>query len=120
MDDKYEIETPTAVMGARGTLYLVSIDQETGSNQSDVLEGTVAVTQNREGTQAAPIQLVTMGKTLRLVSLTDPLPENQVISQQELIKNTQPEILAKLINDLIERTEELVNTTQEQPVTPLR
>jgi len=41
IDDKYEVETPTAVMGVRGTLYLVSVDQTTGSTQSDVIDGTV-------------------------------------------------------------------------------
>jgi hypothetical protein len=113
IDDKYEVETPTAVMGVRGTLYLVSIDQKNGTTQSDVIDGSVGVTQNREGTQAAPVQLVTMGQTLRLVSLTEPLPDNKVINPQELIKNTQAEILVQLVNDIIERTNELATVTKE-------
>jgi len=56
IDDKYEVETPTAVMGVRGTLYLVSVDQDTGSTQSHVIDGAVGVSQNNEGTQAEPIQ----------------------------------------------------------------
>jgi antirestriction protein len=104
-------------MGVHGTLYLVCVDQVSGATQSDVIDGAVGVTQNMEGTQAAPIQVVTMGKTLKLVSLSEPLPENQVINQQELIKNTQPEILVKLINDVIERTQELANTTKVQQQT---
>ncbi|TGE31852.1 FecR domain-containing protein [Desulfosporosinus sp. Sb-LF] len=117
IDDKYEVETPTAVMGVRGTLYLVSIDQETGSTQSDVIDGTVGVTQNNEDTKAAPVQLVTMGQTLKLVSLTEPLPDKQAIDPQRLIKNTQPEILVHLINDITERTMELADKTKEQQKT---
>lgn len=67
IDDKYEVETPTAVMGVRGTLYLVTVDPQNGSTQSDVIDGVVGVGQNREKTQAAPIQLVTMGQTCRKV-----------------------------------------------------
>ena len=114
MDDKYEVETPTAVMGVRGTLYLVSVDPETGFTQSNVIDGAVGVTQNKEDTQATPIQLVTMGKTLKLVSLSDPLPDNQIIDQKGLIKTTQPEILVKLSNDIIERTKELIDNTKGQ------
>jgi len=112
MDDKYEVETPTAVMGVRGTLYLVSVDQETGATQSNVIDGAVGVTQNNESSQSTQVQVVTMGKTLKLVSLTGPLPENQVINQQELIKTTQPEILVKIMNDIVVRTQELASTTK--------
>jgi len=114
MDDSYEVETPTAVMGVRGTLYLVSVNPENGETQGDVIEGVVGVTQNAEAAQAGPIQLVTMGQTLRLVSLAEPLPEHRVIDPQELIRTTQAEILVQLVNDIMERTKELAVLTKEQ------
>lgn len=114
IDDKYEVQTPTAVMGVRGTLYLVSVDSQSGSTQSDVIDGTVGVGQNREGTQAAPVQLVTMGQTLKLASLTEPLPNQKAINPQELIQNTESEILVQLVNDVIQRTQELTDQTKTQ------
>ncbi|HBV88205.1 MAG TPA: hypothetical protein DEF42_16495 [Desulfosporosinus sp.] len=114
MDDSYEVETPTAVMGVRGTLYLVSVNPENGATQGDVVEGVVGVTQNNEATQSAPIQLVTMGQTLRLVSLDEPMPEHQVIDPQELIRSAQAEILVQLVNDIMERAKDLTVLTQEQ------
>src|SRR5680860_1400584 len=100
-------------MGVRGTLYLVSVNPD-GATQGDVIDGVVGVSQNQESTQAAPFQLVTMGRTMRLISLAEPLPNQQVISPQDLIKNTQPEILVQLMNDIAERTNDLVKQTKEQ------
>lgn len=112
MDDRYEVETPTAVMGVRGTLYLVKVTN--GATQGDIVEGVVGVTQNKEGTQADPIQLVTMGQTFRLISSDDPLTDREVIDPQELIRTTPTEILVQLVKDILERAKELADLTKDQ------
>lgn len=106
VDDKYEVETPTAVMGVRGTLVLVRVNPADGETQSDVIEGVVGVT------QAGQTQYLTMG--YRLVSSDDLSPDQEVIDPQELIRTTPTEILVQLVKDIIERAKELAVLTEDQ------
>lgn len=113
IDDEYEVETPTAVMGVRGTLYLVSIDKESGATDSTVMDGIVAVRQNTDQDQSGQEQLVTMGKELEVKSLTAPLPESQDINKEELVGKTEPKLLVQVMTDVTARVNELLDKAKE-------
>ncbi|MBC2727352.1 X2-like carbohydrate binding domain-containing protein [Desulfosporosinus sp.] len=100
IDDDYEVETPTAVMGVRGTLYLVSIDPDSGITTVDVMDGTVAGTQNRQRTHSGQEYLVTMGEELVFDSLTGLLSGKQAINLQNLVENVEPNMLVQIVIDL--------------------
>jgi len=94
--DDYEVETPTAVLGVRGTLYYVSQDNRTGTGRGVVFEGQVNGQENnvrgiRRGHELFTGQEFEFGGT----------PGQQArigdIDQTRLIAQSRPRILSQIL-----------------------
>ena len=51
-DSSFEVETPTAVTGVRGTVFLVEVEEETKKTNVSVVAGTVGIGAKKEGALA--------------------------------------------------------------------
>ena len=71
VEDEYQIETPTTVMGVRGTLFLASVNPATGETTGSVMEGAVGVQQNTQSNAGQNEQLVPMGNSIQVPTNQD-------------------------------------------------
>ncbi|MFD2445149.1 chitobiase/beta-hexosaminidase C-terminal domain-containing protein [Bacillus sp. CGMCC 1.16607] len=103
INDKYDVETPTAVMGVRGTLFLVTADPVTGETKVSVLDGEVATEANTSGADAEE-QLVTLNEELSVMTSSELLSKKQDLDTIVFVKSTDSQILVKVITDVIEKS----------------
>ncbi|WP_102348180.1 DUF4073 domain-containing protein [Bacillus sp. Marseille-P3661] len=135
-NDEYDVETPTAVMGVRGTHFIVTTDPLTGQSSVTVLDGTVGVSQNSEqdsdsssGTSSGngptqPEQLVTFSQSLVTQSTQQPIPEAKTLDVKQLIEQVDPVIIVEIVQDLTnaikeaneqaKQAQQLFNNTKQQ------
>ena len=113
INDQYEVQTPTAIMGVHGTLYQVSVDQTNGATNTNVLDGIVAVTQNTDPTQSGDERFVSAGKTLDVVTDTEHLPEQQDLNLESLVSRTEPQMLVQMLADVTARIGELTDQAKQ-------
>ena len=119
VEDEYQIETPTAVMGVRGTLFLAAFDPSTGETTGSVMEGAVGVQQNSPGNEGQNERTVPMGSSIQISSPDqgegqgqgEP-PQPNPIDMNAIIENEDPSILAQIAQDTIERLQELQQQSQ--------
>ncbi|HHY73789.1 MAG TPA: hypothetical protein GX497_11355 [Bacillus bacterium] len=126
VNDEYDIETPTAVMGVRGTHFLVSTDPLAGKSSVSVLEGIVGVSQNIDsrnngsatnGNFSLAEQLVTINHTLVTATNQAAIPEAQLLDVGQLIGQVEPVVIVEIIQDLtrvIKETNEKALAAQKQ------
>jgi hypothetical protein len=108
----YDLETPTAIMGVRGTLFMVRTDAA-GSVYLDVLEGAVETESNGEPSQGSGSLLIPEGNALRVTD-SGIRPEGQKeVDLGELITGQSPEVLVYMLNDMVERSEDLAKAVDE-------
>ncbi|WP_157264525.1 FecR family protein [Paenibacillus oryzisoli] len=102
-DDEFEVETPTAVMGVRGTQFFVSVDPVSGKTKMAVGSGRVSastVTSSSEETQTTTITYVNPTQEISLDSRgeTNDLDlKVEFFDLEDFIKNASPEIIKELI-----------------------
>lgn len=114
----YEIVSPAAVMRAKGTLFLVSVDPVTGNTTGTVMEGTVGAQQNTMGNTGPQEQLVFMGSVIQVppsilqYSAPQPPPPPAPINMNTLVESQSPVILGNIALDVIERMQELQEQSQ--------
>ncbi|WP_235550495.1 FecR family protein [Paenibacillus sp. Soil750] len=102
-DDEFEVETPTAVMGVRGTQFYVSVDPVSGKTKMAVGSGRVSastVTSNSDETQTTTITYVNPTQEISLDSRdeTNDLDlKVEFFDLEDFIKNASPEIIKELI-----------------------
>lgn len=102
-NDEFEVETPTAVMGVRGTQFFVSVDPVSGKTKMAVGSGRVSastVTSNSDETQATTITYVNPTQEISLDSRdeTNDLDlKVEFFDLEDFIKNASPEIIKELI-----------------------
>lgn len=117
-DSKFDIKTPTAVMGVRGTQFLVAI--RTGATNVAVINGTVNVTNSFSGlsTAATPLTTVQVSQTL-----TPPAPQPLQLQSLDLftlqgIKDTGtiPQDLQQQLDQTIQEKQKLEESTPPPPV----
>ncbi|WP_246302966.1 FecR family protein [Paenibacillus plantarum] len=107
-DDEFEVETPTAVMGVRGTQFYVSVDPVSGKTKMAVGSGRVSastVTSNSDETQTTTITYVNPTQEISLDSRdeTNDLDlKVEFFDLEDFIKNASPEIIAELIRNKAE------------------
>lgn len=109
--DSYEVETPTAVMGVRGTLYLVSVD-ENGQVSVDVLEGAVAAGANNDPAGGGTSFLVGTGSSLN-VGASGQTGAQAPIDIATLVESVSPSVLVDIVNDIVERAQDIEQQTQQ-------
>ncbi|WNR43174.1 FecR domain-containing protein [Paenibacillus roseipurpureus] len=107
-DDEFEVETPTAVMGVRGTQFYVFVDPVSGQTKMAVGSGRVSastVTSNSDDTQTTTITYLnpTQQITMDGRNETDDLGlKVEFLDIDEFIKQASPEIIKELIQNKAE------------------
>ncbi|OCT11980.1 hypothetical protein A8709_29425 [Paenibacillus pectinilyticus] len=102
-DDEFEVETPTAVMGVRGTQFFVSVDPVSGKTKMAVGAGRVSastVTTNSDDTQSTTITYVNPTQQISLDSRdeTNDLDlKVEFFDLEDFIKQASPEIIKELL-----------------------
>lgn len=102
-EDEFEIETPTAVMGVRGTQFFVSVDPLTGKTKMAVGSGRVSastVTSNSDETQTTTITYLNPTQEITLDNreeTTDLDLKVEFLDLEEFIKQASPEIIKELL-----------------------
>ncbi|MHB8127112.1 MAG: hemoblobin-interacting domain-containing protein [Desulfitobacteriaceae bacterium] len=109
IDDQYEVETPTAVMGVRGTLYLVNVDGALGSSTVGVMDGAVADRQNQGEAEDSQEHIVFMGEELNQTIEGSASDKKQPINLNNIIAKVQPQIMTNVIKDVTSRAAELLS-----------
>ena len=103
-DDQYEIETPTAIMGVRGTLFLTGVDTERNESVA-VFDGSVGVTgldPKKEQEEA----VLNINEEYIIDHKSETPPEKKPVDIIRMIDFTDVDILIELITDIIEVAEE--------------
>ncbi|MEX1028611.1 MAG: FecR domain-containing protein [Paenibacillaceae bacterium] len=125
-DDEFEVETPTAVMGVRGTNLLIGVDPETGESKFYIASGEGNVSKKGEEDQGN-------GTTLNAneqIKLDDDTQSDDyddyknVADLDDLITNTSNAIIEAIVaskaaidkenEDYIEKLRNDTNSTQDQ------
>lgn len=102
-DDEFEVETPTAVMGVRGTQFFVSVDPVSGKTKMAVGSGRVSastVTTNADETQTTTITYLYPTQQISLDNrdeTTDLDLKVEFLDLEDFIKQASPEIIKELI-----------------------
>lgn len=101
--DEFEVETPTAVMGVRGTNVLTQVDPVTGRTSISVISGSVRTQSNTgSGTGGQPA-IIYPSQQFGLDSYDEPGDLNTMIGMidpSELIHNVSPQIIEAIIRSL--------------------
>lgn len=97
--DTFEVETPTSIMGVRGTQFYVSVSPVTGAHQTAVLSGVVRLAANR----LTPSATVSLYPEQQIV-VANPggsAIQHQVspVDVETLIRNASPAIIEAIIKD---------------------
>ncbi|CAM4308505.1 FecR family protein [Paenibacillus tarimensis] len=114
-DDQFEIKTPAAVMGVRGTHFAVSLDPWTNMVTTSSFSGTVAVT-----TPAVGDNLIYPSQMIAIL----PSPDERnvdyrigIIDPASLVKNADPAVIEALLRngaDIQEENDRLLSRDQEE------
>jgi hypothetical protein len=118
-NDRFEVETPTVVIGVRGTLFFVQIDDAAGSSKVVVLDGAVGVGGFSPAAQQEPEQIVALNQQFKVNSDPDPnnVPKKEALNAEELVNTVDSKMLVQIINDVIttiEENTEKAKTAKEQ------
>ncbi|WP_171690031.1 FecR family protein [Paenibacillus germinis] len=102
-DDEFEIETPTAVMGVRGTQFFVTVDPKTGAIKMAVGAGKVSASTVKNGADSTQKSTITYLYPTQQISLdsrdeTDDLSlKVDFLDLDDFIKDASPEIIKEII-----------------------
>ncbi|WP_171640346.1 FecR family protein [Paenibacillus phytorum] len=102
-DDEFEIETPTAVMGVRGTQFFVTVDPKTGAIKMAVGAGKVSASTVINGVDSSQKSSITYLYPTQQISLdsrdeTDDLSlKVDFLDLDDFIKDASPEIIKEII-----------------------
>jgi hypothetical protein len=102
-DDEFEIETPTAVMGVRGTQFFVTVDPKTGAIKMAVGAGKVSASTVINGADFTQKSSITYLYPTQQISLdsrdeTDDLSlKVDFLDLNDFIKDASPEIIKEII-----------------------
>lgn len=99
--DEFTLETPTAVMGVRGTHFIVGVDPLTGLTTATVAAGIVRTSTNTNDPKQQETKFVYPTQQVTVTNgPTTKLPSNVFISPidlQQLISNASPDVIRSLI-----------------------
>lgn len=109
IEDRYEVETPTMVMGVRGTLYLVSVDQN-GNVGVDVVEGAVAAGDNADAASGGTSFLLGTGNSLNTAHQSG---GRAPIDISTLVQSVSPLVLVHIVSDILERAQDIENEARQ-------
>lgn len=112
-DDEEEVETPTSVMGVRGTQFFISVDPKTGETKlvvaSGVVRSTTLTSTENEGTRRSvqdtryvdvyPSQQIVLDKRDQVQDLKLKV---ETVNPAALVENASPKVLEALIKNKAE------------------
>ncbi|OAO89109.1 hypothetical protein AXX17_ATUG04400 [Arabidopsis thaliana] len=108
-DDEFQLETPTAIMGVRGTLFFVNVDPQLGTTQLAVGSGVVRTTVEPNGQGATPSTVGTsqidVYPTQQIVlnpTVSDPSSMVSFVDLSDFVKNASPDVIEALIKNKAE------------------
>ncbi|MCD1259088.1 FecR domain-containing protein [Paenibacillus athensensis] len=122
-DDEFEVETPTAVMGVRGTHFFVGVDPKTGKTTMAVAAGKVSastVTNSQNDQQEAketflyPTQQISLDSRDEVEDLSVKV---EPIDIEEIVKQASPEVIEAIVKDkqsIDKENQEFVDKKKEQ------
>ncbi|CAI6081944.1 cadherin-like beta sandwich domain-containing protein [Cohnella sp. JJ-181] len=125
-DDDFKLETPTAIMGVRGTAFFASVNPTTGGTNTAVMSGVVRFTSENvektgSGGEASGGKGATERNTVDLyptqqISLqpssgSDPGELTTLVDIREIVKNAPPEVIEALL-----RSKEKIDEENRQTV----
>jgi hypothetical protein len=101
-DDQFEVETPTAVMGVRGTHFFVSVDQR---KETTVMVGSGAVSvesivPGKDGTQSEKTVLLLPTQQLNLdsrVEVDDFETKVSIVKVDQIVKSASPAVIEAIV-----------------------
>ena len=102
-DDEFEVETPTAVMGVRGTQFFVTVNPKTGAIKMAVGAGKVSASTVINGADSTQKSSITYLYPTQQISLdsrdeTDDLSlKVDFLELDDFIKDASPEIIKEII-----------------------
>jgi len=100
-NDQFELETPTAIMGVRGTMFYVTVDPYTQISRLTTLAGTVASTTERKTqTPLASIDHLSVHPTEQLISFPEGSDINTLLSIIDIgdfVSHASPEMIKAII-----------------------
>ncbi len=100
----YDLETPTAIMGVRGTLFMARAGVD-GQASLDVLEG--AVDFQRGSQQGVKGLLAQAGSSLRADKDSSVSMKHQSLDMKELVSGLKPGLQKQMLLDMVERTNDI-------------
>ncbi|MFS0722900.1 FecR domain-containing protein [Paenibacillus sp. 1P07SE] len=111
--DQFELETPTAIMGVRGTNFLVSVSPSTGLSTVTPLSGIVTGKHNSKKSDTAvyPSQQIT------LLPGEEPEELVTIIDIEEFVSSAGPEIIEMIIrsaDQIGEENDRLIEQTKQK------
>nr|AYQ73125.1 hypothetical protein EAV92_11440 [Cohnella candidum] len=99
-NDEFTLETPTAVMGVRGTHFFVNVDPLTGSTSLVVAAGKVKTqtpaSNGQNSVLVYPSQQIDLSSDKSPTSLADSI---NIINVNEVVSQASPEIIKKFIEN---------------------
>ncbi|MFC3799779.1 cadherin-like beta sandwich domain-containing protein [Cohnella sp. GCM10012308] len=126
-DDDFKLETPTAIMGVRGTAFLARVNPETGGTNTSVMSGVVRFTSEngeKQGsgtgesggkTGSSGVKTIDLYPTQQLsldsTSGTDLSELTTLVDIEEIVKNASPEIIEAIL-----RSKEKIDEENRQTV----
>lgn len=118
--DEFEVETPTAVMGVRGTNVLTQVDPVTGRTSISVISGSVRTQSNTGSVAGGQTAIIYPSQQFGLDSYDEPGDLNTMIGMinpSELIQNISPQIIEAIVRSLAyvnQEHDEFVRQKQEE------
>lgn len=103
---RYELETPTTVMGVRGTLFMTTAGVG-GQANLDVLEGKVAFQLNTDTLEADQSLLVAGGSSLRTAQDSTVAYEHHRLDMKKFVSDIKPRVQKQIILDMVERKDDI-------------
>jgi hypothetical protein len=115
-NDRYDVETPTTVMGVRGTLFLSEVVPGTSRSKVAVFDGVVGDKLNMFFSAGDSIREILIGvnQQLEALSLGNPLPEKVQLDVKSIIETTHPRILAQMIQDILTQVSQHVEEAKQE------
>lgn len=117
-EDEFEVETPTAVMGVRGTHFIIVIDPLTGLPKMILNSGKVE-TVKTDGSEGKAVVLPT--QQITVYPDYDPQAGIEYFDPEELAQNVSADIIAHLLKnkaDIDRENDELLDSLGESDESP--
>lgn len=110
--NRHKVQTSTAIMGVRGTLFLTYVDPITGRTVLSVFDGQVEAN-GRNNDTFANSQFVNPGEEFRVDPLLDEIRPITIVDFRSVFNELQPQLGKEIVMDTIEVAEERLQQVEQ-------